>query len=133
MNRRHLNSGIVLVAVVGSLLEDGCSSPAPSRPNTRPTAFFEWCAGEKFGVKSPEAASIRKGGKNVSSGEIGVAEHRAWTPCKNEDEARLFLDATAAELRRVAEEKGITLQSDDDLPDPQVSGFLLRYQSGRNH
>ena len=69
----------------------------------------------------------------MSSGEVGFAEHRAWTPCKTEAEVRKLLDATAAELRRVAEEKGVTLQGSDDLPGPPGSGFVLKYRSGPNH
>ena len=50
-----------------------------------------------------------------------------------ERKSPVFLDATAAELRRVAEEKGVIVLGSDDPPDPHGNGFVLRYWSGPNH
>jgi hypothetical protein len=133
MNRGRVSSAILLAVVVSGLLGGGCSSPPPSQPNTSPSAFFQWCVDEKFGVKSPEGASITRAGQKAPSGEIGFAEYRAWTPCKTDEEARKFLGATAAELQHVAKERGMTVQGGDPSPDPPGSQFVLRYRSGPNH
>lgn len=75
---------------------------------------------------------MKRSDKNASSGEIGFAEHRAWTPCKTDEEARKSLDATTAKLRRVAQEKGFTLLDSEDPVTSQSNGFVLKYWSERN-
>jgi hypothetical protein len=124
---------IIAVVIAGSPLGGaGCSRPTPPPPNTQPTAFFDWCYANHFGVKSPQRTGLRNATKNVASGQIGLTEQMAWTPCKTEPEARKFLEDTIAELRRVATEHGLTVEAGDDAPNPQGYRVLLRYRSGPN-
>ncbi len=110
------------------ILTSGCSKrPPPDKPSTAPTAFFDWCQSEKFGVKSPQTTMINNKATNVSSGELGFVKYRAWTPCKTDQEARKFLDTTFAELRHKAEEKGCECQA----AEPHGTGLSLKYRSGR--
>ena len=81
--------GIFDVVDGGELADGGLPGRQESAGSIdRPTAFFAWCVSERFGVTSPEGALVSRSDKNVSSGEVGFAEHRAWTPCKTEAEAR---------------------------------------------
>jgi hypothetical protein len=102
-------------------------------PNTRPTDFFYWCAEEHFGVQSPKSAWVQRSAKNLTSGEIGIAIYRAWTPCKSEEDARQLMRKIAAELRRIAKEKGCTLQDHELSPNQQWDSFELAYRIGLNY
>jgi hypothetical protein len=132
-----------LLCAVG-LLAGGCSRPAANtQPFPKPTAFFEWCASNNFGVKSDQLALVSQSQRSVSSADVGwrgdpsgqvaFANSAAWKNYQTEEEAKKDLDATAATLRRVAQEKGLTLEGNKDLPGPQGSDFVLKYQSGSIH
>lgn len=128
-----MNRVLVAVIIVGSPLVGAGCSKSPPLPNTQPTAFFEWCHAKQFGVASPEGTSRRSAAKNVASGQIGLAERMAWTPCNTESEARKFLADTIAELRRVATDHGIAVVAGDDLANAQDYRVVFTYQSGPNH
>jgi hypothetical protein len=140
-NRRSRRISVCLMILIVSVAP-GCKKPLP--PDTRPTAFFDWCAAaDKFGVKSPEGVGTNNSTKNILSGEIGVVQYRGilaepvvqgkvvigWRNCKTDEEAGQHFHAIAKELRRVAEEKGITLEGKDD---PKASEIVLKYRSGQN-
>jgi hypothetical protein len=121
--------GSVPALLLCGILASGCSRPLPpDKPNAAPSAFFDCCQNEKFGVRSPQEIMVHSRPTNVSSGEVGFLKYRAWTSCKTDQEARKFLDATFAALRHKAEEKGCQCQGTE----PQATGLSLKYRCGHN-
>ncbi len=111
-----------------SISASGCSKPVPpAKPGTAPTAFFDWCQSEKFGVNSPQNSMVNNKTANIASGELGFVKYLAWTSCKTDEEAQKFLDTTFAALGHKAEEKGCDCQG----PEPHGTGLSLKYRSGR--
>jgi hypothetical protein len=110
------------------ILASGCSKPhPPAMPGTAPTAFFDWCQSESFGVKLPQTTMVNSKATNITSGELGFVKYLAWTPCKTDEESRKFLDTTFAALRHKAEEKICACQGIE----PHGTGLSLKYRSGR--
>jgi hypothetical protein len=111
-------------------LAGGCSGPvSPEKPSAAPTAFFDWCQSEKFGLKLSNDIMVNSSStKKVSSGDLGFIKYRAWTPSKTDQEAKEFLDTTFAELKRKAEEKGCECQGTE----PHGTGLSLKYRFGRD-
>lgn len=141
MSGKCVRWGFGLLLLASGISSTGCGTkPPPNEVKIPPSEFFEWCAKEKFGVKSPEATSFRRSGDRIGQGEIGYTEYRAWIPSKTEEEARKELASAVAELRRVAAEMKVDVRDADDsadptrgaLPDPQPREKLLRYRIGKN-
>jgi hypothetical protein len=126
---------LLLAVLIGGplLIGAGCSRPTPPPPDTRPTAFFDWCTANKFGVKSPESTDFHNATKNVASGQIGVSELKAWTPCKSEAETQKLLEQLTADLRRVAIQHGMNVADAAGSPDANGYRTLFTYQAGPNH
>ena len=124
---------ILASTLLFALLASGCStksSPPPpesSPPESSPTAFFDWCRSEGFGVKSPTNAAFHNSG-NASSGQLGLIKYSAWIPSKTEQEAQEFLVSTFKALRKQAEEAGCEPERDvEPLPG---KGLALKYRRG---
>jgi hypothetical protein len=121
----------VLGLSLAGLAGGGCSR-APL-PVAGPTAFCEWCQSEKFGIKprqNPQEVMIKSSVKNATAGSIGLANYRAWTSCKTDEEASEFLKSTLTDLRGIAEAKGVALQDTKDAPKLLGTGVVQRYKSG---
>ena len=131
MNASHVRLQFLVVAAV-VLVEAGCGKAPPSAPPPDvppPTAFFEWCQQNQFGVKSPESEEIRPRTSNVPGAPIGDFELEAWTKCKTATEAEAYLDGVERDLRRAAQERGI--QPDAAAPAGPNGGFKFEYRAGR--
>lgn len=113
---------VALVLVGGAA---GCSKP----PSNHPTAFFDWCVSENFGVNAANQYSAHRSTKNIKAGEIGNLQYSGWIPSKTADEARAFVDAAVKKLRSVAQEKGVTLNPADS----KDSVSVWKYESGDIH
>jgi hypothetical protein len=99
--------------------------PAPA-PKIPPTAFFEWCEDNNFGVKS---RVVWKTSDYIS--ETRGARLVARTPCKTEDEARNFVEAAVVELQRMAKEKGISLKEESHFQKAKDVPWDTQSQDGQ--
>ena len=131
MNVSRVRLAVMIGLALAGLGGGGCTK-AP-QPVAGPTAFCEWCQSEKFGVKppqNPQEAMIKSTMKGATTGTVGMANFRAWTSCKTDEEAREFLKSTLTDLRGVAEAKGIALEETKDAPTLPGTGVVRRYKSG---
>ena len=142
MKLGHITAAMLLTVSLGIFLAVGCKRPPPPPPNTAPTAFFEWCVAEHFGVKTHEQYLKNQRAEKVASGQLGLAEYMGVlanpvfdgkgnkigsVACMMDEEcAQKLYQAIARELHRVAEEKGITLQG-KAAPDDNVIAWTYRF------
>ena len=145
MKRGHFMAAMLMTLPLGILLAGGCHKPPPPPPNTAPTAFFDWCVAEHFGVKSHEQYVKHQRAEKIASGQLGLAEYNGVlanpvfdgkgnkigsVACMTDEEcARKLYQAIVRELRRVAEEKGVTLQGKGQ---PEDKEFAWKYRFGPN-
>lgn len=129
-NRVH-RASLAVTAVF--LIGTGCSkvppAPAPPPDAPPPTAFFEWCQQQTFGVDSPQTSQVAAGVKNLPGAPVGDVGLEAWTKCESAAEAETYLAGVEQNLRRVAQERGVSL--DAAGPAEPGGGFTIRYQAGR--
>jgi len=134
MDKHHLSWRLMSVMAL-LLAASGCSRTSPSATGPKapvnsppPSAFFQWCSENQFGVKAPQNQTISAGVKNLPGAPIGDMEFSAWTKCATAEEAEAYLSDVEQNLRRVARERGVEL-------DPTVAEakgkFTMRYRADR--
>jgi hypothetical protein len=129
--RVHIGTLVVAAVVFAGA---GCRKepPAPTvLPDTPPpTAFFEWCKHNNFGLDLPESNQVAAGVKNLPTGApVGDVEFEARTKFSTAAEAEAYLATIEKDLRTAAEERGVQLEA--AAPRKQGEGFTIRYRSGR--
>jgi hypothetical protein len=133
MRRAAHFARIALLLLIG-LVPSGCGSRPPEPPpKNQPTAFFDWCVKEHFGVTSPQTKSFHHRATNIRSGKLGYAFHNAAIVKDNEEDVRASFHETVANLRKVARENGCELTGPETLARPDDHSLALTYRSGLVH
>jgi hypothetical protein len=131
MKRVNALPKAVLVLLLG-LVASGCGSrEAGPPPSNQPTAFFDWCVKEHFGITSPQTRSFHRQATNIRSGELGYAFYNGAVVKDNEEDVRAAFHEMVANLRKVAKEKGCELTGPETLARPDDHSLTLTYRSGK--